>query len=84
MLLIHGEKDDLVNPRNTRELAKRSKQASGRVTTQFYPEMTHNDPLISLAAPWRNSRDVDDQIATFALSQKVSAEPSVPVQGETR
>ena len=84
MLLIHGEKDDLVKPRNTRELAKRTEEAGGTVTTRFYPEMEHNDPLISLAAPWRSDRDVDDIIAEFALSATNRDNTSVPVQGEAR
>ncbi len=84
MLLIHGDKDDLVKPRNTRELAKRIEAAGGNVTMHFYPEMEHNDPLISLAAPWRSNRDVDDIIAEFALSTTLKDETSVPVQGETR
>jgi len=84
MLLIHGEADDLVKVRNTRELAKRIEAAGGAVSTQYYPTMEHNDPLISLAAPWRSSRDVDDIIANFALSASVSDTVSVPVQDETR
>ncbi|MEM8723916.1 MAG: alpha/beta hydrolase [Pseudomonadota bacterium] len=84
ILLVHGDKDDLVKPRNTRELAKRIEAAGGSVETRFYPEMEHNDPLISLAAPWRSNRDVDDIIAEFALSATRRDETSVPVQGETR
>ncbi|MEP3052017.1 MAG: alpha/beta hydrolase [Erythrobacter sp.] len=80
MLLIHGEKDTLVYPRNTRELAKRLTEGGSDIATRFYGDMEHNDPLISLAAPWRNSRDIDDQIANFALSLRAS----VPVQDEIR
>ncbi|MEM9500204.1 MAG: alpha/beta hydrolase [Pseudomonadota bacterium] len=80
MLLIHGEKDTLVKPRNSRELAKQIEAAGGEVTLKTYPEMEHNDPLISLAAPWRSGRDVADVIAEFALTATVS----VPVQAETR
>ncbi|MEM7665297.1 MAG: alpha/beta hydrolase [Pseudomonadota bacterium] len=79
-LLIHGEKDTLVKPRNSRELARQVQAAGGKVTLHTYPDMEHNDPLISLAAPWRSNRDVDDVIAEFALSTTVS----VPVQEETR
>jgi len=84
MLLIHGDADDLVKVRNTRELAKRIEEAGGAVTTQYYSEMEHNDPLISLAAPWRSNRDVDDIIAEFALSARAKGTVSVPVQDETR
>ncbi|MEL6528781.1 MAG: alpha/beta hydrolase [Pseudomonadota bacterium] len=84
MLLIHGEADDLVKVRNSRELASRIEAAGGRVTTRYFAEMDHNAPLISLAAPWRNSREVDDIIAEFALSATIRDETSVPVQDETR
>ena len=50
MLLIHGEKDTLVYPRNTRALAAALTDAGGYVSSHFYPDMEHNDPLIALAA----------------------------------
>ena len=84
MLLIHGEKDDLVGLRNSRELARRIEEAGGSVVTRFYPDMNHNDPLISLAEPWRSRRDVADLIAQFAQSATSGRTVSVPVQDETR
>lgn len=88
MLLIHGEKDTLVRPRNTRQLAAGIEQAGGRVQTVFYPEMEHNDPLISLAAPWRSGRDIAGVISNFvhetSASDSMSEETSVSVQTETR
>ncbi|MEL6541789.1 MAG: alpha/beta hydrolase [Pseudomonadota bacterium] len=66
MLLIHGEKDTLVRSRNSRELAKLIKTAGGKVRLQLYPEMEHNDPLISFASPWRERRDVVEVISAFA------------------
>ncbi|QFT76449.1 alpha/beta hydrolase [Erythrobacter sp. THAF29] len=88
MLLIHGEKDTLVKPRNTRALAQLIEEAGGAVRVRTYAEMEHNDPLISLAAPWRSNRDVADLIAAFAhevtKSDTKSDTVSVPVQAETR
>ncbi len=85
MLLIHGERDTLVKPRNTRALAERLEAAGSSVETVFYPEMSHNDPLISLAAPWRNGgRDVAARIAEFARAVTARDETSVPVQPQTR
>ncbi|MEM7701315.1 MAG: alpha/beta hydrolase [Pseudomonadota bacterium] len=66
MLLIHGEKDTLVRPRNSRKLAKLIETAGGNATLQLYPEMEHNDPLISFASPWRERRDVVETISAFA------------------
>ncbi|MEO0590342.1 MAG: alpha/beta hydrolase [Pseudomonadota bacterium] len=74
MLLIHGENDTLVRPRNSRELAQLIETAGGDVTLKLYPEMTHNDPLISLASPWRKRRDVADTILAFA--RKAASKPT--------
>lgn len=66
ILLIHGEKDTLVKPRNSRGLAQQITEAGGQATLMTYADMTHNDPLISLAAPWRSRRHVAARIAGFA------------------
>ena len=80
MLLVHGEEDTLVKPRNTRALARALEESGGSVETRFYEDFDHNAPLISLASPWRNSRDVDDVMIAFA--RRVT-EVSVPVQAQT-
>lgn len=77
MLLVHGEQDTLVKPRNTRALAAALEAAGSEVETLFYPQMDHNAPLISLASPWSRQRDVAQRIAAFA--RRVT-EVSVPVQ----
>ncbi|MEO1489117.1 MAG: alpha/beta hydrolase, partial [Pseudomonadota bacterium] len=66
VLLIHGEKDDLVGLHNSQGLSQKLRSAGVRAQLITYPAMTHNDPLISLAAPWRAGRDVKTQIAEFA------------------
>lgn len=80
MLLIHGEEDTLVKPRNTRALAQALRQAGGHVETRIYPGFDHNAPLVSLASPWRGRRDVASAVAEFA---RRTSELSVPVQAET-
>lgn len=77
-LLIHGEADTLVRPRNSRELAKRLQAEGATVRTLLLPEMTHNDPLLALASPWRRDRKVIDAMIEFARSPQAS----VPVQDE--
>ncbi|MEP0189296.1 MAG: alpha/beta hydrolase [Erythrobacter sp.] len=81
MLLIHGEQDDLVGMHNTKTLAKLVEQAGGSATTQFYADMNHNDPLISLASPWRSRRDLDDAIVEFASSARIKATKRQPSSG---
>ncbi|MBX7501326.1 alpha/beta hydrolase [Qipengyuania sp. YG27] len=80
MLLVHGEDDTLVKPRNTRALARALEQAGLPVETRIYPGFDHNAPLISLASPWRQRRDVDAAVVDFARGV---SEVSVPVQAET-
>jgi len=84
MLLIHGEKDTTVKPRNTRALADGLKQAGGHAIPVFYPEMEHSDPLIALAAPWRSRQGVFDLVAGYAGAVTNGDDPSVSVQAETR
>ncbi|MGB3469264.1 MAG: alpha/beta hydrolase [Erythrobacter sp.] len=66
MLLIHGENDTLVKPRNSRGLAQQITEAGGEATLITYTDMAHNDPLIALAAPWRSRSDMAERIAEFA------------------
>lgn len=80
MLLVHGEADTLVKPRNTRALAKALAAAGAPVETRLYPGFDHNTPLVALASPWQKWRDVDDALVDFA--HRVT-EVSVPVQAET-
>lgn len=75
MLLVHGEDDTLVKPRNSHALGQALAAAGASVETAFYPGWNHNDPLLSLAAPWRKRRDVVARMAAFSRV-------SVPVQDE--
>lgn len=84
MLLIHGERDTLVKPRNTRALAAALSAAGAEAETVFHPEMEHNDPLIALAAPWRKRRDIALRIAEFARAATQKHQTSVPVKPEAR
>ncbi|WP_246449800.1 alpha/beta hydrolase [Qipengyuania soli] len=77
MLLVHGEEDTLVKPRNTRALAAALEAKGAKVETLFYPDADHNAPLIWLAAPWRDRRDVAARISRFA---REATAVSVPVQ----
>lgn len=75
-LLIHGEKDTLVKPRNSRELSSRLLATGARVETLFFADMDHNGPLLALASPWRRNRELIDAVTQFAHE----AAASVPVQ----
>lgn len=81
MLLITGEADVTVKPRNTRALAAASQNLGSSVQASYHPGMDHSDPLVALAAPWRKTSQVHAEILRFITSSQRS---SVPVQGETR
>lgn len=84
LLLMTGEDDTTVKPRNTRALAKRLAELNGRVATRFYAEMDHTRILLGLASPWRRDRAVLEEFVSFARNPAALGQPSVPVQGETR
>ena len=78
LLLLTGEADTTVKPRNTRALASAMAEAGGPAWSGFFPGKDHADILLTLASPWRRDRTVLDRVVTFAR------EPSVPVQEEMR
>jgi acetyl esterase/lipase len=91
MLLVHGEKDTLVKPRNTRALSAAITAAGGSGTSVFFTGMDHNAPLLALASPWRRDRAVLDAIVSFAetggepsLAAAAEVNPSLPVQARSR
>ena len=84
MLLIHGEEDTLVYPRNTRILSEQLKAADNHALPVFLPDADHNRPLIALAAPWRDNSELVETIAGFAIAASATSTLSVPVQDETR
>jgi len=72
MVLFHGEKDTLVGMRHSRDLAGAASETGTEAALNLYPEMAHNDPLISIAAPWRSRRDIVPKIADFVRQQTAS------------
>ena len=65
MLLLHGEADTTVGLFHSQRLAKGITEAGGKAHLKTYPEMNHTDPLVSIASPWRDRRDIVAQITQF-------------------
>lgn len=91
MLLIHGEKDTLVYPRNSRVLAKALASTGNDARAEFFAEMDHNRPLMAFASPYRRDPAIVTMVAEFAQSAaskpkrpKQAEQTSVSVQAETR
>ncbi len=80
LLLVHGEEDTLVKPRNTRALTRAMESAGGAVETLYMPDGNHNAPLLALASPWRRDPLVRDRVLKFL---RENAKVSVPVQPQT-
>jgi acetyl esterase/lipase len=64
VLLITGDADDTVNPRNSRSLAQHLKAAGRPVTLRVLPEASHRGVLLRLS-PWYPSSEMRDEIVRF-------------------
>lgn len=66
LLLMHGDKDGLVRPRNMLSLAEKQTACGGKVETRLYPELNHVDSMLALSRPFRAKAPVLDDITAFA------------------
>jgi acetyl esterase/lipase len=65
LLLLHGDADTTVRPRNTQRLATRMTEAGGDATTRLYPGMDHRGIVLALARPFRGQSSVLADIDAF-------------------
>jgi acetyl esterase/lipase len=72
-LLLHGERDSRVKPRNSLKLADLLRGAGGDVRLKLYPRLGHVGILTALAKPFRPQAPVLADVAAFAL--EVTANP---------
>lgn len=80
LLLLHGEDDEVVWVRNTRNLAAAVAKAGGPVETVIYPEMSHTWIIATLSAVLRGQSDVLDRIDGF-VRRVLAAKPESTIQG---
>jgi acetyl esterase/lipase len=66
LLLLHGDKDTTVRPRNTLSLAQKQAAAGGRVESKLYPGLNHADPMLAFSVPFRGKAPVLDDVTAFA------------------
>jgi acetyl esterase/lipase len=66
LLLLWGEDDDTVGPRNLESLARVQRAAGGRVETKIYQNVDHIDILLALSRPFRGRATVLDDVTAFA------------------
>jgi acetyl esterase/lipase len=66
LLLLWGEDDTTVGPRNLQSLARVQRAAGGNVDTKTYPNVTHVGIMLALSRPFRGRAPVLDDITAFA------------------
>ncbi len=76
MLLMHGEDDVSVFPRNTRNLANKIRAAGGPVETVFYPKLSHSWIVATLSTTLQKQSDVMPYTKDFVL-RKSGLKPDI-------
>lgn len=69
MLLLTGDKDKTVRPRNTQSLAQALEKAGHRVRSEIYPGIGHAGTVLALSRPFRGRAPVLEDVATFIRGQ---------------
>lgn len=73
VLLITGDADTTVRPRNSIALQARIRQAGGEAESILYPGRSHTDPLKAIARPFRGQISVLRDIAAFLKGRGLGA-----------
>ncbi|HET9232438.1 MAG TPA: alpha/beta hydrolase [Vitreimonas sp.] len=66
LLLLWGEDDTTVGPRNLESLARVQRAAGGNVETKTYPNVTHVGIMLALSRPFRGRAPVLNDVTAFA------------------
>jgi acetyl esterase/lipase len=74
-LLLWGDDDSTVLPRNSERLAARLRASGNEVTTQAFPGVGHVKPLLALSRPFRDALPVMPAVAGFVRRVTASTRP---------
>lgn len=66
LLLLWGDADTTVGPRNLRSLEAAVRQAGGAVETKIYPGVNHVDIMLALSRPLRGRAETLADVTAFA------------------
>lgn len=65
LLLLTGDKDTVVKPRNSKILSERIASLGGKQQLKIYPDVSHADIIMAVARPFRNKAPVIMDVANF-------------------
>jgi acetyl esterase/lipase len=65
LLLLTGDKDSVVKPRNSKVLSERIAALGGKQQLKIYPDVGHSDIIMAVARPFRNKASVITDVTTF-------------------
>lgn len=79
MLLVTGDADTLVQPRNSETLAARLRSLGASVEFKAYPRQGHEDIAMALSVPFRGKAPVlDDSVEFLQRSMGLDRTPGLP------
>jgi acetyl esterase/lipase len=70
LLLLSGDADTTVKPRNSRVLAKTITEKGGPALVRFYEGITHSGIVMAIARPFRGKAPVIDDIIAFTKAPR--------------
>jgi acetyl esterase/lipase len=65
MLLLTGDSDTVVKPRNSKRLSDKIKAAGGQAVMKIYPKVDHADIIMAVARPFRKKATVVADVTEF-------------------
>lgn len=88
LLLLTGDADVKVKPRNTRALADRVREVGGKVRDLYYPGVGHIEIIAAFSPPFRFLApvgvDIDEFIAARKAPARADADATARDDGETK
>jgi acetyl esterase/lipase len=69
LLLLHGDADETVRPRNSERLGKAITDRGGRATVKLYPGIGHIGILLALSKPFRGKAPALQDASNFLLAE---------------
>jgi len=70
LLLLTGDKDTVVKPRNSKVLSERIAALGGKQQLKIYPNVGHSDIIMAVARPFRGKASVIHDVTTFITTHE--------------